>query len=336
MITFYTNQSIIIPYNNEDVDYVDYHLYEAEEISDGEVERGEEIYYGRAYSLDDSNIHIDLSDIVLPLVTPVSVDSQEGGKKEFLLIIDDDQYGARYPFRVWYYNLFNKEGETDIYTSKVIKGVVGESAPLIMTHTFDWWYDDDTETITVTGYNDGVEMFSESTSFNSPTLIYNYNVVSGCDRIEYTYTQGLPLSFGVVPDCDRPTLYWQNQLGGISQVLLNPTNHAEYSVEKHHITRRVTKWDRRDTSPFWTDKHGKVSYLNEGTLKWVLNTPLLSDSDMEEMTDLILSNKAWLWIDGKMYAVNVKDTNVKVKKFKEDKMFNLTINCEYAQTITTY
>lgn len=335
MITFYTNQSIVIPYNNEDVDYVDYHLYEAEEISDGEVERGEEIYYGRAYSLDDSTIHIDLTDIVLPLVTPVSVDSQEGGKKEFLLIIDDDQYGVRYPFRVWYYNLFNKEGQTDIYTSKVIKGVVGESAPLIMTHTFDEWLED-SEEISVVGYKGNRPEFISSTLINSPTITYDYLSPMGYDRIEFTYTQGLPISFGVVPDCDRPTLYWQNQLGGISQVLLNPTHHAEYSVEKHHITRRVTKWDRRDTSPFWTEKHGKVSYLNEGTLKWVLNTPLLSDPDMEEMADLILSNKAWLWIGGKMYAVNVTDTNVRVKKFKEDKMFNLTINCEYAQTITTY
>lgn len=335
MITFYTNQSIVIPYNIEDVDYVDYHLYEAEEISDGEVERGEEIYYGRAYSLDDSTIHIDLTDIVLPLVTPVLVDSNEGGKKEFLLIIDDDQYGVRYPFRVWYYNLFNKEGQTDIYTSKVIKGIVGESAPLIMTHTFDEWLED-SEEISVVGYKGDYLVFSGSQSVQEPTLIYFKHTPTGCSRIEYTYTQGLPISFGVVPDCDRPTLYWQNQLGGISQVLLNPTHHAEYSVEKHHITRRVTKWDGRDTSPFWTEKHGKVSYLNEGTLKWVLNTPLLSDPDMEEMADLILSNKAWLWIGGKMYAVNVTDTNVRVKKFKEDKMFNLTINCEYAQTITTY
>lgn len=335
--TFYTNQSII--YNVLLAEnYVDYYLFEAEETADEEVNPLQELYFGRAYKLEGEGTDIDVTDIVLPLVTPASINNiHEGGDtvgyKTFILRIDDGHTNMDFPFRVWYYNVFDKDGETDIYTSKVIKGVVGESAPVIMTHTFPYWIDDDTETFTVTGLNGHDVVFSESQSVQTPTLIYFKNTPTGCSRIEYTYTQDYPIEFGVVPDCDRPTLYWQNQLGGISQILLNSTNHKEYTVERHQITKRIRK---SEGAVSWLDRHGKSSYLNEGTLKWVLNTPLLSDSEMDEISDLMLSNKAWLWIGGKMYAVNVTDTNVKVKRFKEDKMFNLTINCEYAQTITTY
>jgi hypothetical protein len=87
-----------------------------------------------------------------------------------------------------------------------------------------------------------------------------------------------------------------------------------------------------NTSPpsYDTYKHQYTTFDKQGKESIVLNTGLVGEEYNEPMRQLMLSEKVWMTEGSTVYPVKVKTTNFREKTSLNDKVFNYTIELEYA------
>lgn len=127
---------------------------------------------------------------------------------------------------------------------------------------------------------------------------------------------------------DKPTLYWENQMGGYDSIIL--------SEFKKTLSKTPYSYNSYGRGPSQIGRHHKRDYLNEGKISYKISTPYMNDEDSERFADIVMANRAWLWMNGKYYAVNVITTTLEQKKHKSDKMFSYSVDLELSEVIINY
>lgn len=141
-------------------------------------------------------------------------------------------------------------------------------------------------------------------------------------------TPELELMF-CVPD-NTYILYYLNTFGAIDYIICDKKNTVEYNEDRHSMTRYANINDRT--------KHGKIDYLMNQTIKYKLNTDIMSDEQSQKMYRLFNSPYVWIYDFDKnrMESVNIVDKSLKIKKFETDRVYNYTITVESSQTFTIH
>lgn len=130
----------------------------------------------------------------------------------------------------------------------------------------------------------------------------------------------------VTNTCYKYALYYLNDMGGWDYMLF-----LGRELQKDDIKRLQYKKNYTAQAFDW----GKVNYLTQINEKWELNTSFLNDTQSENLQPLFHSNKMFLQDlnNGKLIPVNITNTNVEHKTFKNQgrKLYTYTINLESAQ-----
>lgn len=114
------------------------------------------------------------------------------------------------------------------------------------------------------------------------------------------------------------TLYYINKQGGLCWVHCDMKNIISNNIKRNQIEVN----------------EGIRNYNIQNYKSYVLNTNFLTDEQSEQIQDLFISPKVWLfdYISETPYPVVITDTKSTIKNRMNDKMFNYTINCRDAQT----
>lgn len=133
-------------------------------------------------------------------------------------------------------------------------------------------------------------------------------------------------TYYVTNTCYKYALYYLNDMGGWDYMLF-----LGRELKKDDIKRLQYKKNYTAQSFDW----GKVNYLAQINEKWELNTSFMNDTQSENLQPLFHSNKMFLQdlTNGKLIPVNITNTNVEHKTFKNQgrKLYTYTINLESAQ-----
>lgn len=126
--------------------------------------------------------------------------------------------------------------------------------------------------------------------------------------------------------CENFSLYWDNMLGGRSQLLLE--GKKQYETYNNAFTRFDTNYDRTQPESFETR-----TIINEARKSFVLNTGYLTDQQSREMSDLFTSPKVWLHDhrNDVILSVYITDLSLTVRTFDNDKLIEYAINVSQAQ-----
>lgn len=129
------------------------------------------------------------------------------------------------------------------------------------------------------------------------------------------------------------TLYWINLRGGLSWCHFDCKN-----VTTNNITRNQIQHDAplNNKTAFGIDNYNVQFYKS-----YTLNTNYLSDEQSEKIQSLFKSPKVWMQIYSEdettnIFSVVVTDTKSEEKNFKNDKLFNYTVNVRESKTENIY
>lgn len=138
-------------------------------------------------------------------------------------------------------------------------------------------------------------------------------------------------------DKDVVTLYWLNLNGGLSWCHFDAKFVESNNITRNQITHQAN-FDYDDRGQFGIDNYNIKSYKS-----WVLNTNWLNDRQSELIQDLFKSPKVWMQKydhdnleNGLITSVVLTDTKSTLKTFKNDKMFNYTVNIRESKTENIY
>jgi hypothetical protein len=130
--------------------------------------------------------------------------------------------------------------------------------------------------------------------------------------------------FKVCSDYDY-CLYYVNRNGGVDSMIFNNSSRKSVNYTKQDIERNVIKT---------TAYAERNSYTINNSLKniYSLKSAWQTEASMINVEELISSNKVWLQdLSGSVIQpVKIIDNAFDYKKFKTDKMFNVTVNVESA------
>lgn len=131
------------------------------------------------------------------------------------------------------------------------------------------------------------------------------------------------------------TLYWLNLNGGLSWCHFDCKNIKSSNITRSQIEHNI--------APNQYTKFGLDNYHVSSYNSYNLNTNFLTDEQSKRIQDLFVSPKVWMQIYdydnlqyGKTISVVVTDNKVEEKNFKNDKMFNYTVNVRESKSENIY
>lgn len=130
-----------------------------------------------------------------------------------------------------------------------------------------------------------------------------------------------PHKYKVLPPCSNNfALYYVNKNGGIDYLICSGKSVEKFSTER---TEARLYFDMSKRKSF-----GDVRFHQYISKKYELNTGWVSDSRAKNIDNLTFSPKVWIHDlqNNTITACLVDDANVSIKKFKNDKKVNYTIN----------
>lgn len=131
------------------------------------------------------------------------------------------------------------------------------------------------------------------------------------------------------------TLYWLNLNGGLSWCHFDCKNIKSTNITRSQIEHNI--------APNQYTKFGLDNYHVSSYNSYTLNTNFLTDEQSKRIQDLFVSPKVWMQIydydnleNGITISVVVTDNKVEEKNFKNDKMFNYTVNVRQSKSENIY
>mgnify|MGYP003328950637 CR=1 FL=1 len=148
------------------------------------------------------------------------------------------------------------------------------------------------------------------------------------------------------PKYNPYTLIWLNKLGGYDSFDFTKVNKRSFEFEKKSYNQLpYTILTDNYTHPY---ANGQMTYFNNRSLnenkivynstyseKLTLNTDIIDEATYKWLFELVISPKIFLYENGMLIPIYIKDTNYELKTRVNDKVFNLTLNLEYSDNINT-
>jgi hypothetical protein len=79
---------------------------------------------------------------------------------------------------------------------------------------------------------------------------------------------------------------------------------------------------------YQTDAQNNTNYYTEASQKITLNSDFITEDESIWLKELVMSPNIWIMDDGVLKALNITSTDYAIKTTLNDKLFNLTIECE--------
>ena len=159
------------------------------------------------------------------------------------------------------------------------------------------------------------------------TFVSGYTSIQDLDVSLYLYPNILleTYYFKICTDY-KYCLYYVNRNGGVDSMLFNSSSKKSVNYTRQDIERNVRK-----TSAY----EERNSYTISNTIKNIYNlkSNWQTEASMINVEELISSSKVWLLdlsAGGIIQPVKILDNSFDYKKYKTDKMFNVTVNVESA------
>lgn len=308
IMTYGTNESIILTDSNSDS--ITYTLYG----------NGNLLFTGKAYKFPDSSVlEVDLTDIVHDCVAPVSLNTSTGfpTNPELKTVVEFEYSGTTsQTFSCRYWNRFDEQVPSGSYLFNDPAGLVVDPG--------SWIYPLCTGTAKL---------------YKNSTLIGSYAAGSTkIDLNDFELSSGDTLTLTVgnqsikykVRCGGHYDLLYQNTKGAIDT--LTCFGHCTMSSEAERYSMRTGFV----YGPATLYQHNDKNYATKGTVSWNLNTGPLSDAGCVNIPEIILSNRCWLHDiqTGKLFAVNIRDTNIEQKIRKKNAgSMNYTITVNLARPV---
>jgi hypothetical protein len=94
---------------------------------------------------------------------------------------------------------------------------------------------------------------------------------------------------------------------------------------------------RANTLPSYLDndlsQHSYASYNVNGKKTMNMNTGFIPESFKENIRQLMLSEKVWIYLDGNKLPITIKNSDMVLKKAINEKLINYEIEIEFAYDI---
>jgi hypothetical protein len=131
-------------------------------------------------------------------------------------------------------------------------------------------------------------------------------------------------------ECSKYTdndVYFLNRFGAVESFRFNRVRKDNYTIQRKQYQK--TPYQLSGSSyNFDTSSQSKSNYYTESVQKITLNCNWISEEESEWLKELIMSPYIYLMDGGVLKAINITNTDYGVKTLVNDKVFNLTINCD--------
>ena len=158
--------------------------------------------------------------------------------------------------------------------------------------------------------------------------IEDYLITGNEDTVKFGYleseSQSYAYQYNIINCRPKYVLYFINRLGGINYVHGNDSSKMNTSLEVVDVNTNYRRFSTNqmvgNQSSFGVDRTVVTS-----TDTYVIQTPILSDSQHKYIEDLYTSPKCWVYDQYKYYSVLPTSQKYEAKLFKTDKLVNREI-----------
>jgi hypothetical protein len=145
---------------------------------------------------------------------------------------------------------------------------------------------------------------------------------SGSTSETYTIT--------IKDECSKYTdndVYFLNRYGAIESFRFNRVRKDNFTIQRK--TYKQTQYQLSGSNySYETSARSTSNYNTEIMQKITLNSNWITEEESVWLKELVTSPSIWLLDDGVLKAINITNTDYSVKTLLNDKVFNLTIECD--------
>lgn len=137
-------------------------------------------------------------------------------------------------------------------------------------------------------------------------------------------------TFYIENECTKYTnndVYFLNRLGGVESFRFNRVRKDNFSVTRKQYRKNAYSLSGTNYS-YQTDAQNNTNYYTEASQKITLNSDFITEDESIWLKELVMSPNIWIMDDGVLKALNITSTDYAIKTTLNDKLFNLTIECE--------
>jgi hypothetical protein len=137
-------------------------------------------------------------------------------------------------------------------------------------------------------------------------------------------------TINIKDECSKYTdndVYFLNRLGGIESFRFNRVRKDNFSVTRKQFKKSPYTLSGTDYS-YETSSQNNSNYYTESSQKITLNSNWITEAESIWLKDLVMSPMIWIKDNGVLKAINITNTDYAIKTLVNDKVFNLTIECE--------
>jgi hypothetical protein len=231
----------------------------------------------------------------------------------------------------------------DGFNQATSKRVLTDRSTLYLTTdtAYDYlWYD----ATKITSINIGATVVTPSAVTNSSNYIQSIELRSrlttaglwgqNCD-IVFNYSGGSQ-TINVVFDCVNKygclSLFYKNRYGVIECLSMNALSKVAMTTTKENFYKGV--YAQANMADAWSYGVRVNSLYNiQGVYKLLANTNWITESYVNIVQQILLSDVCYAIYDSKTYACQISDSSMDKKTYKNDKLIMYTMNFEFAQPL---
>ncbi len=150
-------------------------------------------------------------------------------------------------------------------------------------------------------------------------------------EIQVTISSGETAVFEYVTPCYNPSsLIWQNKYGSFDTFVFNHNLIDSNEIESYSYMKKYGEWDGENYT-FDLSQHREVNYKKKSSHKGEIVSDYMSEEKRNWLArSLYLSNKVWIYKDGRVQAIKVNDLRYTKKNNRFDELKDLIVKFDYS------
>lgn len=143
----------------------------------------------------------------------------------------------------------------------------------------------------------------------------------GVEKIKYKYIE---------PCFNQSSLIWENKYGSFDTFAFKHNLIDSNEIESYSYMKKYGGWDGNEYS-FDIGQHREVTYKKKSNHKGEIVSDYMSEEKRNWLANsLILSNKVWIYKDGKLQAIKVTDLRYTKSNKRFDELKDLIVKFNYS------
>lgn len=152
----------------------------------------------------------------------------------------------------------------------------------------------------------------------------------------YTLSLGYNIHFETLcyKSSNYLSLIFKDDLSSFISLPVNLVNRLNIETNKNKYYQKSMNFDNSTETPTYINSGGERIYNNIYRYKYILNTDLLDDLNVEVLKSLMKSDEIYLQEDGELIRVNLLNNDKELKQQLIDGVYSYTLQVEYANIET--